>query len=87
MVILALAAEAGGRPERAVRLFGAAEGLREAAGTGVLGADTAVVDGALRRAREALGETEFDTALAEGRALALEDAVALAVVDQPSSVA
>jgi predicted ATPase/DNA-binding SARP family transcriptional activator len=87
VLVLALAAEAGGRPERAVRLFGAAEALREAAGTGVLGADTDVVDGALLRAREALGEAEFATARAEGRALAPEDAMALAVADEPSSVA
>jgi hypothetical protein len=63
------------------------EAPREAAGTGVLGADTDVVDGALRRAREALGESEFATVRAEGRALALEDAAGLAVADEPSSLA
>jgi predicted ATPase/DNA-binding SARP family transcriptional activator len=79
LLLLALGAEADGTPERAVRLFGAAEALRETAGTQVLGADDDVVDGALRRAREALGEDEFESAHAEGRALSLAEAVELAL--------
>jgi predicted ATPase/DNA-binding SARP family transcriptional activator len=86
VVVLAMAAEAGGKPERAVLLFGAAEALRETAGTGVLGADAELVDGALHRAREALGESEFASARTEGRSLTPDEVVALALADEPSSV-
>jgi predicted ATPase/DNA-binding SARP family transcriptional activator len=84
-VLLALAAEADGRPERAVRLFGAAEAVRETVGTHVLGADEDVVDAALGRTRDTLGIVEFEAGLAEGRALSVDELVTLALADDATS--
>ena len=83
--VLALAAEAEGRPERAARLLGAAEALRETAGTPLAAANAGGFEAAVRRASELLGEAAFAAALAEGRALSVEEAVALAVADDPTS--
>lgn len=85
LVILAVAAEAAGRPERAARLFGAAELLRETAGTRLLGADDDVVEDAVRHLRETLGEEQFASLFAEGRALSSDEAASLAVSDEPTS--
>jgi predicted ATPase/DNA-binding SARP family transcriptional activator len=85
VLLLALAAEADGRPERAVRLFGAAEALRETVGTHVLGADEDVLDAALGRAQDALGVAEFEAGLAEGRALSVDELVTLALADDATS--
>jgi hypothetical protein len=56
-----------GHPERAARLFGAADGLREATGTPVEATD-----------RATLGEEVCAALWAEGQALPLDAAVALA---------
>jgi predicted ATPase/DNA-binding SARP family transcriptional activator len=85
VVLLALAAEADGRPERAVRLFGAAEAVRETVGTHVLGADEDLVDAALGRTRDTLGTVEFEAAFAEGRALSVDELVTLALADDATS--
>jgi predicted ATPase/DNA-binding SARP family transcriptional activator len=76
--LLGLIAEHEGRPERAARLFGAAESLRETAGSVLHASGEAEFRAAAARASAALGQDAFDAALAEGRALPLEDAVALA---------
>jgi non-specific serine/threonine protein kinase len=81
-LILALAAEAAGGPERAARLFGAAELLRETAGTRLLGTDDDVVAGAVKRAREALGEDRYVSLHAEGRGLSVGEAIALALAEK-----
>src|SRR5262249_24552660 len=70
---------AGGQPERAARLFGAAEGLREAIGAPLLPAERAEHDRSIAAACTALGEEAFAAAWAEGRALSLEGAVRYAL--------
>ncbi|HZB86942.1 MAG TPA: BTAD domain-containing putative transcriptional regulator, partial [Gaiellaceae bacterium] len=79
--LLGLIAEQEGRAERAARLFGAAESLRETAGSVLHSSGEADYRAAAARASAALGQDAFDTALAEGRALPLEDALALAASD------
>jgi predicted ATPase/DNA-binding SARP family transcriptional activator len=83
--LLGLVAEADGRPERAARLFGAAEALRETVGTRLGGADSRSFDDAFRRATASLGAASVAAALAEGRALSAEEAVELALADEPTS--
>jgi predicted ATPase/DNA-binding SARP family transcriptional activator len=85
--VLALAAEAGGSPERAARLIGAAEALRDVAGTRISAANAGDFEDAVRRASALLGDDEFAAARAEGRAMSLEEAVALAATDEPASAA
>jgi predicted ATPase/DNA-binding SARP family transcriptional activator len=85
VLILALAAEAAGTWKRAARLFGAAEALRETSGTQLLGADAGVIDAALNRVRAALGEEAFMAVRAEGRSLTVEEAVAVALADDPEA--
>jgi predicted ATPase/DNA-binding SARP family transcriptional activator len=82
LYVLALAAE---RPDRAARLIGAAEGLREQAGTRLMAADAGGFEDAVRRASASLGEAAFEAERALGRALSLEEAVALAAADEPTS--
>jgi non-specific serine/threonine protein kinase len=78
---LALLAEAQGRPERTALLFGAADALREAAGTPLPPDEDAVYVKALDRARAALGATAFAEAWAAGGALSPHEAVELASRD------
>jgi hypothetical protein len=68
-----------GQPERATRLYGAADGLREATGTLVEEADRAAHERAVAAIRAALGEEVFAATWAAGRALALDAAIALAM--------
>lgn len=79
-----LAAVAAGQeqPERAVRLFGAAEEVREAIGRPIELADRAAHERTVVAMREALGEAAFVGAWAEGKALPLEEAIALALEGQ-----
>ncbi len=77
--VLALVAELDGRPDRAVRLLGAAEALRDSTGTPLGVAHAAAVEDAVGRARALLGDTAFAAAHAEGRALSVDEAAALAV--------
>jgi non-specific serine/threonine protein kinase len=77
---LARLALAAGRAERAACLLGATEALCEQIGSSVL-PGREVDERALAAARRALGEPAFAAAWAEGRALRLEQAVALARVD------
>jgi predicted ATPase/DNA-binding XRE family transcriptional regulator len=70
---------AGERPRRAVRLFGAAEMLREAGGVAIWPARRTLYDHALATAREGLGETTFQTEWAAGRTLSRWQAIAEAL--------
>jgi hypothetical protein len=76
---VAMAAAGNGDPERALRLAGSVEALWQSLGTWI---SVAFWDILLERylgpAREQLGE-RADAAWAEGRALAFDDAVALAL--------
>jgi predicted ATPase/DNA-binding SARP family transcriptional activator len=76
---LAAVAVAEAQSERAVRLFGAAEGLREAIGAPLPPADRAEHNRSVAAARTALGEEAFAAAWAEGRALSLEAAISYAL--------
>jgi non-specific serine/threonine protein kinase len=80
---LAALAVRAGRAERAARLFGAADALREEAGRPALNLpERAVFEHAEERTRQVLGATAFSKGLADGRALpreqAVDEAVALA---------
>jgi tetratricopeptide (TPR) repeat protein len=73
---------AQGQITRAARLFGAAEVLREAIGAPLYAHDRAIRDRALASVRAALGEEAFATARMEGRAMPLEEAIALALGEE-----
>jgi tetratricopeptide (TPR) repeat protein len=74
---LAGVAVSRGRAERAARLFGAAEALREKTGVGVSwSAWRGLNERDLASTREALGPEAFEAARAEGRAMTLEETVA-----------
>jgi predicted ATPase/transcriptional regulator with XRE-family HTH domain/Flp pilus assembly protein TadD len=76
-----LASVAGkqGEPERAGRLFGAAERLREITGVPLTPSERPYYDRYLAAAREQLDEEQWNAAWAEGRAMTLEEAVASAL--------
>jgi predicted ATPase len=73
---LGYVADAAGRPERAARLWGAAETLREASGLIMDAFERDTHERALASARAALGEERFAAAWAAGRELPLEQAIA-----------
>jgi non-specific serine/threonine protein kinase len=73
---LAGIANSVGQPERAARLFGAAEALRAASGARLSPADRVDYDHNLAAARGQLGESAFAAAWDEGRAMTLEEAIA-----------
>jgi non-specific serine/threonine protein kinase len=72
---LGMLAAAGGQPVPAVRLFAAAEAMREAIGNPFKLPERAVFEGAIAALRVGLGEATFAPAWAEGRALPLATAV------------
>jgi predicted ATPase len=72
-------AVAEGQPVRAARLFAAAHWLRETSSTPLDAHGRPAQERAVANARTALGEDAFAAAWAEGRALSLEEAVALAL--------
>jgi non-specific serine/threonine protein kinase len=76
---LAEAAGAEGQPERAGRLLGAAEALREATGVPMEPSNRADYDRSMAAVRAQLGEEAFKTAWAEGRKMAMEEAVGYAL--------
>jgi non-specific serine/threonine protein kinase len=69
--------EERGEPEPAARLFGAAEALLEAVGAPlyVQAQDRALYERSVEALRSCLGEEVFEAAWAQGRAMALEQAV------------
>jgi predicted ATPase len=79
---VAAAAGAQGQPERAALIFGAAEALREVLGAPLTPSDRAEYDRYVAAARAALDEAAFAAAWAEGRALPLDQAIAIAL-DEP----
>jgi predicted ATPase/DNA-binding SARP family transcriptional activator len=76
---LAALAVAQAQSERAARLFGAEEGLREAMGAPLPPADRAEHDRSVAAVRTALGEEGFAAAWAEGQRMELEQAIACAL--------
>jgi len=74
---LAILAESVGDVERAIRLAGAAEGVEEEVGTGLLVSDAAVSK-RLRGLRGLLPPAEADPLFAEGRAMSMDQALAYA---------
>ncbi len=79
LVGLAQLAVASGQPELAVRLFGAAEALREKIGLPLPEEDRAESERSLGQARAALTPEAFAAAFEKGKGLSLDDAVALAL--------
>jgi adenylate cyclase len=63
------------QPERALRLLGAAEVVREAIGAPLSPAEHDKLRPMLEPARQALGETAAASAIAEGRAMSMEQAI------------
>jgi non-specific serine/threonine protein kinase len=68
-----------GSPELAARLWGSAERLREELGIAISPADRPQYDRQVEDARARAGKSEFDAAWQQGRAMTLEEAVALAL--------
>jgi len=71
--------------QRAARLFGAAEALREASGTREMSLWRVAFDRDVADLQAAMGDLAFTTAWAEGRAMSLEDAVAYALDERDST--
>jgi predicted ATPase/class 3 adenylate cyclase/Tfp pilus assembly protein PilF len=71
-----------GQPRRVARLFGAAEGLREAVGAPLPPSVRADYDGKVAAVRASLGEAELARAWAEGRAMTLEQAIEYALEEE-----
>ena len=82
---LACAVGTKGEAERAAKLFGAAQALREAVGYPQPPSERAVQEPYLVAARSRLEET-WEAALAEGRAMELEEAVEYALSEDDSSM-
>ena len=68
-----------GCPSRAARVFGAAHALRQELGVAVVSMDPGRYEQEMRTTREALGEADFTAAWAQGEAMTLDEAVALAL--------
>jgi DNA-binding CsgD family transcriptional regulator/Tfp pilus assembly protein PilF len=73
--IMAGGAGAQGKAQRAARLWGAAEAMREDIGVSLQPEDRKLLDPYLAAARSSLGEVAWQTALAEGRAMMPEQAI------------
>ena len=71
-----------GQLKRAARLLGAAEALREATVSTIPPDEHAEYAEAAAALRSALGEEAFAAAWAEGRALSMESAIALALAER-----
>jgi DNA-binding CsgD family transcriptional regulator/tetratricopeptide (TPR) repeat protein len=87
---LACIAGTTGEPARAARLFGAAEAMRDTLSEAVVFQHTpeeaAWREPSRARARSRLGETAWEAAMSEGRAMGLKEAVEYAVSpEQPSA--
>lgn len=80
--ILGSIAAAQDEPTRATRLFGGAEGLRESDGLAQWSADRELYERQLPALRSTLGEEGYAAAWAEGRAMTLDEAVALALAGE-----
>jgi hypothetical protein len=74
-----------GRPARAVRLFAAADEIRQSIGLLRSPSDRLDHENAVNAVRASLGEATFGATWAEGRAMTPEQAVAYALDEQPSA--
>ena len=72
-----------GQPERAVRLFGAAQALREEAGRPMSPLDLAEHERQHDVVRRALGDERFAAAWATGQAMSLDEAIQYALTPPP----
>jgi predicted ATPase/DNA-binding SARP family transcriptional activator len=70
---------ARGNPEKAAQLLGASEALLETMGIGLQAGDWRDIERYVASAREQLDATTFECAWAKGRAMSLDEAVALAL--------
>jgi hypothetical protein len=68
-----------GQPENAARLYGASESLLESLGSGVQPIDMADCEAGRAVARARTGSEQFEALMAEGRAMTLGQATALAL--------
>jgi predicted ATPase/DNA-binding CsgD family transcriptional regulator len=82
---LACVAEAKGEALRAARLFGAAEALMEATGYRLMPQESAMLEPYRARAHSQLGEAAWEEALAEGRAMRVDEAIGDALSKEESS--
>ncbi len=73
-----------GQAERAARLLGAEQALCESIGAVPTPSDESAYERGLAAARAALGEAAFAAAVAEGRTMTLEQAVAYALNAEPA---
>ena len=81
---IACCATAWGQHRTALLLFGAADALRERIGVGMmLPIDAVLVDRDRAAVRENVADLEFETGSAQGRALSLAEAIALAMAVAP----
>ena len=79
---LACVSAAEGATERAARLFGAGEALREAVGFAQLPAEAALREPYLATVRSQLDEASWRAAWAEGRAMSMEQAIEYALSEE-----
>ncbi len=77
--LAAVTAAGRGNAERAARLVGAGQAVHDALGTPTLPLIRAIYDAHLARAREVLGADAFEAVQQAGRAMTVDDAVALAL--------
>ncbi len=84
---LACAVGTKGETERAAKLFGAAQGLREAVGYQKSLSERAVQEPYLVASRSRLEEAAWEAAFAEGRTMELEEAVEYALSEEEPSTA
>jgi len=83
---LACDAGAKGETERAAKLFGAAQALREATGFPLEPAMRALAEPYLVRARSQLEESAWTETWEEGRAMSMEKAIEYALSEEPSTI-
>lgn len=67
---------------RAAKLLGSADALRQQIGTPLYDAERTDYDALMQHLRAVLSEAEFENAWAQGKALVLEDAIALALEEK-----
>ena len=80
---LAMVALARGRDDRAARLLGAAEALRDLSGAQRMGYERAEYDSHVAALRAALDPARLDEAWAAGRAMSLDAAIEITLSDGP----
>jgi DNA-binding CsgD family transcriptional regulator len=78
---------ARGETPRAARLWGAAEAARELTGIALPPGELELHEGHLATARAQLGETAWEEAVAEGRAMSLDEAAEYALGKVPEPIA